>query len=179
MEELTLLFVDQVPGLFAGQPTAGDDLVLKADITTPLGKIKSLRQSQLGSALVPYVCESGRTGNIPVQRLYLAQVLDKLKDELHVLESALFDGSRGVVIVARIDLSTDAGGVPVYFGTTRNPVNMANLRRLAANVMRCLDEGRDYLPAEVFSKWNSNILPAIFNQARNVISEQTDGTKSS
>jgi hypothetical protein len=35
------------------------------------------------------------------------------------------------------------------------------------------------LPAEVFLKWNSNILPAIFSQARFVISGQADSTNNS
>ncbi len=47
MEELVLLFVNQVPDIAAGQAAAGDDLVLKTVITTPLGKLDSISQSQL------------------------------------------------------------------------------------------------------------------------------------
>lgn len=179
MEELVLLFVNQVPDLAAGQAAAGDDLVLKTVITTPLGILDSISSSQLGIVQVPYVSESGRTGRVSVKLLYLDQVLDNLKDELGVDKSTLFDGSRGVVIVGRVDFPVNSGCVPVYFGTTQNPVNVENLLRLEANVMRCLDEGLDCLPAEVFLKWNSNILPAIFSQARFVISGQADSTNNS
>jgi hypothetical protein len=179
MEELVLLFINQVPGIFFEQADTAAGLILKAAITTPLGKLDHISQAQLANLTVPYLSEDGRTGRAPVKKLYLYQVLDNLQIELHIDKNALFDGSRGVVVVAGADFFTGSECIPAYFGTTQNPENMQNLQRLEANVMRCLDEGLDRLPDEVFSKWNSNILPAIFNQARNVISGQIDRTTNS
>jgi hypothetical protein len=177
MEELILLFINQVPGIFFEQTDTEASPILKAAITTPLGKLDHVSQAQLGNLVVPYVSEDGRTGLVPVKKLYLDQVLDGLQAELQVGKNALFDGSRGVVIVAKADFETGSDCIPAYFGTTQNSANMQNLQRLEANVMRCLDEGLANLPDEVFMKWNRTVLPAIFSQARLVISGQADRPK--
>jgi hypothetical protein len=170
MKELILLFLRQVLENIPSRATQEDEPVLKAVVTTPLGKLESIRPSQLELLRMPYISETGKVGRVPMERLYLEQTFNNLATELGIDSSELFDGSRELVIVADVDTSSDSKCIPCYYGTTANPVNMANLQRLEANVMRCLDESLDYLPADILYKWKNSVLIPVFEQARTVIS---------
>lgn len=144
--------------------------MLTGVITTPLGKIESIRPSQLALIQIPYITQTGKVGHVRMKKLYLDQVLDKLAKDLSVDKSTLLNDSREIVIVANMDISSDDECCPCYYGTTGNPVNMANFRRLEANVMRCVSEGLEYLPSDLLSKWINAVLNPVFEQARTVIS---------
>jgi hypothetical protein len=144
--------------------------MLKAEINTPLGKLEGIRPSQMELLRMPYISETGKVGRIKMEKVYLEQALDNLATELRLERSALLDGSREAVIVSETDISSDSECIPCYYGTTGNPVNMENLQHLEANVMRCLNEGLDYLPPNILSNWINVVLNPIFQQARTVIS---------
>ena len=172
MEELALIFIRQTPGIISEITQTGSEPVLKGIITTPLGKLDGISQSQLEVLRIPYISETGRVGNILMKRVYLDQVLDNLTVELQVQRTALLDNSREIVVVVKLGTSLMNECLPCYYGTTGNPTNMENLQRLESNVLRCLEEGLDYLPTDILFKWKNSVLLPIFEQARTVISEE-------
>jgi hypothetical protein len=169
MKQLILLLFRNTLEEFSHKTKPGDELVLTGVITTPLGKLNGIKQSQLEIMQIPYISENGKVGQVPMKKLYLDQVLDKLANDLGEDKSMLMDSSREIVIVANMDISSDYECCPCYYGSTQNPVNMANLQRLDANVMRCVNEGLEYLPSDLLFKWTNVVLKPIFEQARTVI----------
>ena len=170
MVELILLFYKQILDDISSRSMLKEEPMLKAEITTPLGKLEGIRPSQLERLRIPYISETGRVGRIKMERLYVEQALDNLATELQLERHSLLDGNREVVIVAETDTSSDSECIPCYYGTTRNPVNMENLQHLEANVMRCLNEELEYLPPHILSNWINIVLNPIFEQARTVMS---------
>jgi hypothetical protein len=139
-----------------------DESFLTSAITTPLGQVKGIRPSQLELIQMPYITESGGVGHVPVKRLYLDQILDKLAIDLGIDRTALIDGSRKIVMVGNVDFSSHQEIYPCYYRSTANTVNMANLQRLEANVMRRIDERLEYLPSDLLSEWKNTALTPIF-----------------
>jgi len=100
MVELILLFFKPVPGDNSGGAMSKDETILNAEITTPLGKLESIRPSQLERLRIPYISETGKVGSIIMERMYLDQVLDNLATELRLERHSLLYNSREVDIVA-------------------------------------------------------------------------------
>jgi len=154
----------------SNKTNTGDDPVLKGVITTPFGKLDSIRQSQLELMQIPFISETGKVGQVRMKRLYLDQILDRLGIDLGIDRNTLMNSSREIVMVANVDISSDQEIYPCYYGSTANPVNVANMQRLEANVMRCLNEKLELLPHDLLFKWIKVVLNPIFGQARAVIS---------
>jgi hypothetical protein len=175
MEHLILLFIRRALADISSRLPLTNEPTLTGVIVTPMGKVAGIRQSQLEVIQMPYMSESGKVGEVPMKRLYLEQVLDKLAADLQMDVTTLMDGSRELVIVADLHASSQDGCCPCYYGSTRNPVNMENLRRLESMTMRCLSEGLDCLPPDILYKWTNVVLNPIFEQARTVISGKDTG----
>ena len=172
---LVLLFIRHVLKDLSGKSRTSDDAVITTVLMTPLGTFGGILESQLKLLQMPYVSETGGVGRVPMKKLYLDHVLDKLAANLHLDVDSLLDSSREFIIATDVDVDTNEECCPCYYATTKNSDDKESLQHLESTVMYCLDNNLDTLPASVINGWRKDILQPLLSNIKAKIERSQSG----